>query len=235
MRQIVLDTETTGFDPKQGHRMVEVGCVEMIDRKFTGNNFHVYIDPERYVDDEVIGVHGITNEFLVGKPKFRDVAAEFFEYMQGAELVIHNAAFDVGFIEHEFKLLYGTWGPITEYCQVLDTLMMARKMHPGQKNTLDALCRRYGIDNSHRTLHGALLDSEILADVYLRMTGGQFKMNWQSKATEHASDGQDVGVQRYSGAIDQIPVIKATEDELSSHEERLELVLDKGGACLWRN
>ena len=173
MRQIILDTETTGIDPKQGHRIIEIGCVELLDRKLTHKHYHQYIQPEREVEEEAIGVHGITNEFLADKPKFAQVVDAFMQFVQGAELVIHNAPFDVGFINHELSLLKdNVWGKIEDHCKITDTLKMARKTYPGQRNSLDALCKRLGVDNSGRELHGALLDSEILADVYLMMTGG---------------------------------------------------------------
>ena len=230
-RQIVLDTETTGLSPQEGHRIIEIGCVELINRRLTGNNFHVYLQPDRLIDAEAIAVHGITNEYLLDKPRFREVAQEFYQYIQGAELVIHNAAFDVGFINHEFNLLTPPLGKVDSICGVLDTLMLARQRHPGQKNNLDALCRRYDINNSHRTLHGALLDAEILADVYLAMTGGQVSLNL---ATEESSGQQatEVGQLKRTGAL---PVIFAGDDELAAHEERLDLVQKKGGSCLWRN
>ncbi|MDX3772748.1 DNA polymerase III subunit epsilon [Chromatiaceae bacterium AAb-1] len=231
-RQIILDTETTGINPKEGHRIIEIGCVELINRRFTGNNFHVYINPERAIDAEAIAVHGITNERLAHEPKFRDIAQGFFDYIRGAELVIHNAAFDIGFIDHEFSLLRPNLPPVKEYCTWLDTLMMARELHPGQKNNLDALCRRYDINNSHRTLHGALLDAEILADVYLRMTGGQVSLNLAAE-----SDGNNGG---QNGQFNikrngRLKVVTASAQELSAHEERLDLVMKKGGSCLWRN
>lgn len=230
-RQIVLDTETTGIDPKQGHRIIEIGCVELVNRRLTGNNFHVYIDPERDIEDEAIFVHGITRDFLAGKPKFRDVAAEFLDYIKGGELVIHNAAFDVGFMDHEFALLRQNYPKTHDVCQVLDTLAMARDLHPGQKNNLDALCRRYDIDNSKRTLHGALLDSEILADVYLGMTGGQVSLNLANK--EGQSGDNSKGIRRLSSDRPRLNVIFADNDEQSAHIERLNLVNDKGGHCLW--
>lgn len=177
MRQIVLDTETTGLNPNKGDRIVEVGCVELVDRKLTGRHFHYYINPERDIPDEVVAVHGIDNEKVKDAPRFRDIAGEFWDYVQGAELVIHNSAFDMGFLQMEFNRLvdegFTQYGQLVDVCGVLDTLKLARDKHPGAKASLDALCKRYGIDNSHRTLHGALLDSEILADVYLLMTGGQ--------------------------------------------------------------
>ena len=230
-RQLILDTETTGINPKDGHRIIEIGCVELINRRFTGNNFHVYINPERIIDAEAVAVHGITNERLAHEPRFRDIAKSFYDYIQGAELVIHNAAFDVGFINHEFALLHPQLPPVGDYCAILDTLLMAREMHPGQKNNLDALCRRYDINNSHRTLHGALLDAEILADVYLLMTGGQVSLNLANEQDGTDGDGGPVAIQR-SGRL---KVLQATAEELAAHENRLDLVQKKGGSCLWRN
>ncbi|HJS14777.1 MULTISPECIES: DNA polymerase III subunit epsilon [Rheinheimera] len=231
-RQIVLDTETTGLSPQEGHRIIEIGCVELINRRLTGNNFHVYLQPDRLIDQEAIAVHGITNEFLIGKPRFAEVAQQFCQYIAGAELVIHNAAFDVGFINHEFNLLRPALAPVTDICGVLDTLKMAREAHPGQKNNLDALCRRYDINNSHRTLHGALLDAEILADVYLAMTGGQVSLNLAND--EQAAAQQNVVVGQLK-RTSRLPVVFASEAELQSHEQRLDLVQKKGGSCLWRN
>lgn len=232
MRQIVLDTETTGIDPKEGHRIIEIGCVEVIGRKLTGNHFHVYINPQREIEQEAIEVHGITNEFLADKPLFADVAHDFIEFIRGAQLVIHNAPFDVGFMDHEFAMHAGSRGTVTsEICSVLDSLVLARQMHPGQKNNLDALCRRYGIDNSHRELHGALLDAEILADVYLLMTGGQTKLNL---AGNSANDGDEMAVRRIARNGNKLKVIKASADELVQHEARLDIVEKAGGQCLWR-
>lgn len=230
-RQIILDTETTGINPKEGHRIIEIGCVELINRRFTGNNFHVYINPEREIEAEAIAVHGITNERLAAEPKFRDIAQAFFNYIQGAELVIHNAAFDVGFIDHEFAMLRPALPPVAQYCAVLDTLKLARELHPGQKNNLDALCKRYDINNSHRTLHGALLDAEILADVYLLMTGGQVSLNLAAEDATQAQDNELLQPIQRSGRL---PVIRANTAELAAHESRLDLVQKKGGACLWR-
>ena len=181
MRQIVLDTETTGLEPADGHRIIEIGCVELLDRRLTGNTYHQYLQPDREIDAGAVEVHGITNEVLADKPRFADVAAEFLDFIRGAELVIHNAPFDVGFIDHEFALLADPPGPVAQHCMVLDTLVLARHMHPGQRNSLDALCKRYDIDNSQRDLHGALLDAEILADVYLAMTGGQVSLSLDSQ------------------------------------------------------
>ncbi|OFC72628.1 DNA polymerase III subunit epsilon [Alteromonas confluentis] len=232
MRQIVLDTETTGIEPKEGHRIIEIGCVEVINRKLTGNHFHVYINPQRIVEQEAIEVHGITNEFLADKPLFADVAQDFIDFIRGGQLVIHNAAFDVGFMDHEFAMNPATRSVKTaEICTVLDSLLLARKMHPGQKNNLDALCRRYGIDNSHRELHGALLDAEILADVYLLMTGGQTKLNL---AGQNSGSGDDGAIRRVQRNGNKLKVISASADELEQHEARLDIVQKSGGKCLWR-
>jgi DNA polymerase-3 subunit epsilon len=234
MRQIVLDTETTGIDPRQGHRIIEIGCVELVNRRLTGNTFHVYVNPERLVEQEAIEVHGITNEYLTDKPIFRNIAQEFIDFIKGAQLVIHNAPFDVGFMDHEFARLRGLAENKTDnMCTVLDTLDLARQIHPGQKNNLDALCRRYGIDNSHREKHGALLDAEILADVYLMMTGGQTDLNLSGQAS---GDGgiQVETIRRVSAQRKPLKVVQATADELEQHESRLDLVAEKGGTCLWR-
>ncbi|MCG8427597.1 MAG: DNA polymerase III subunit epsilon [Chromatiales bacterium] len=234
MRQIVLDTETTGLEPKQGHRIIEIGCVEMVERRLTGNNFHQYLQPDRQIDQAAIEVHGITNEFLADKPRFGDVVEDFMNYLKGAELIIHNAPFDVGFIEHELNMLNQGWAALDQYCEVIDTLVMAKKLHPGQRNSLDALCRRYDIDNSHRELHGALLDAEILADVYLMMTGGQATLLLDSEVTN--SDGGDTGgIQRLSADRPALTVVRGSDEELALHEERLKAV-DKasGDNCVWR-
>ncbi|MFT4649988.1 MAG: DNA polymerase-3 subunit epsilon [Flavobacteriales bacterium] len=173
MRQVVLDTETTGLETSQGHRIIEIGCVELIDRRITDHHWHFYVNPDREIDAGAFGVHGISSDFLQDKPRFADIAQDFLEYIKGAELIIHNASFDVGFLDNELAKLDGENTSINSICSVRDTLALARQMHPGQKNNLDALCRRYFIDNSQRSLHGALLDARILADVYLAMTGGQ--------------------------------------------------------------
>lgn len=235
MRQIVLDTETTGIDPKQGHRIIEIGCVEMVGRKLTNNHFHVYINPDREVEAEAFAVHGISDEFLADKPRFHEIAPAFLEFIRGAELVIHNAPFDVGFIDHEFGLL-GNMPKVADICSVFDTLAFARKKHPGQKNNLDALCKRYGIDNSHRELHGALLDSEILADVYLLMTGGQTSLGLSSEDQGGDQvDGVDAGaIRRLSAERAKGVVLKATEAEQKAHEERLDLIAKSAGKVLWR-
>ncbi|MDH2436452.1 DNA polymerase III subunit epsilon [Pokkaliibacter sp. MBI-7] len=217
MRQIILDTETTGIDPLQGHRLVEIGCVELVDRKHTNRHFHVYINPEREVDPEAVAVHGITDEFLIDKPKFAAVVDDFLAFVTGAELIIHNAPFDVGFLNHELKMYNPALQRIDEICTITDTLAMARKMYPGQKNNLDALCRRLGVDNSGRTLHGALLDSEILADVYLLMTGGQTSLMLAGEG-----EGEDdAGIIRRVVRKAAIPVLQPTEAEMASHRQFL--------------
>ncbi|MBL4606659.1 MAG: DNA polymerase III subunit epsilon [Pseudomonadales bacterium] len=231
LRQVVLDTETTGIDPLQGHRIIEIGCVELENRRFTGNTYHEYINPEREIEAEAISVHGITNESLEGKPLFADVASGFIEFIRGAELIIHNAPFDVGFLNNEFALMKSGLGVIADYSGVLDTLAMARKRHPGQRNSLDALCKRYGVDNSKRELHGALLDAEILADVYLLMTGGQLALS----LGDDQQDGE-VGQQRIRRLSSERPalkVIKASDVELKSHQQKLEEIQKISDGCLW--
>lgn len=233
MRQIVLDTETTGLEPSQGHNVIEIGCVEMIKRRLTGNNYHQYIKPDRESDEDAIRIHGITNEFLADKPKFSQITAEFIEYVRGAELIIHNAPFDVGFLNAELKR-NGCPERIEDICTVVDSLQLARRKHPGQKNNLDALCRRYGIDNSHRELHGALLDSEILADVYLMITGGQTNLILAEEEDEGGNDGM-IEVKKLSSTVDNLVVITASEAELAEHQAFVRL-LDKksGGESLYR-
>ena len=238
MRQIVLDTETTGLEPKQGHRIIEIGCVEMIDRKFTGNHYHQYINPQRAVDDGAIEVHGISNEFLADKPLFIDVVDDFLQYIKGAELIIHNAPFDVGFINHELLLAEkessASYERVADMCTVLDTLLMARKLHPGQKNNLDALCRRYGTDNSHRELHGALLDAEILADVYLLMTGGQASLSLSNDPASAGNTSINTGIRRLKADREPLAIISATEDELLAHNERLDTIAQSSD-LVWRS
>ena len=230
MRQIVLDTETTGIDPAEGHRIIEIGCVELMERQLTGRNYHVYINPDREVEAEAITVHGITNEFLADKPRFAEIADEFFEFIKGAELVIHNAAFDVGFMDSEFARVKPV-RKTADHCSIVDSLAIARARHPGQKNNLDALCKRYGVDNSNRDLHGALLDAEILADVYLLMTGGQTKLKLASSS---GSDADSTAIRRVKRSANKLKVIKATADEITQHEARLDIVEKAGGKCLWR-
>ncbi|CAM3643082.1 DNA polymerase III subunit epsilon [Parendozoicomonas haliclonae] len=234
-RIIVLDTETTGLEPSLGHRVIEIGCVELVNRRLTGNHYHVYINPEREVEASAIEVHGITNEFLVDKPVFSQIAEEFLAFVKGAELVIHNAPFDVGFINHEFNLLARSPGAIEDYCRITDSLMLARKKHPGQRNSLDALCKRYGVDNSSRTLHGALLDSEILADVYLLMTGGQTSFSLAGQGGEDGDSDEQGGIRRLSGDRPPLKIIQASSEELALHREKLDVVEKAAGSCLWRS
>ncbi len=234
MRQIILDTETTGIEPKAGHRIIEIGCVEMINRRLTGNNYHQYIQPEREVPQEAIDIHGITNEFLTDKPLYAAISDDFFQFIKGAELIIHNAPFDIGFINHEFKQLDSRFTDIRDHCSVIDTLAMARKKHPGQRNSLDALCKRYFIDNSKRELHGALLDSEILADVFLAMTGGQSNLSLDSQSDGSKESLASTDIQRLSADRAPLKVINASEEELVAHNEQLALIDKKcGGDALW--
>lgn len=229
MRYVVLDTETTGMPVTDGHRIIEIGCVELQGRKYTGRTFHKYIQPDREIDAGAIAVHGITNDSLEGKPRFADIADEFFEFIQGAELVIHNAPFDIGFINNEFALTGNKQrADASNYCTVLDTLVMARELHPGQRNTLDALCSRYHIDNSGRVLHGALLDAEILADVFLAMTGGQTDL---SLSGENATANGVSAIQRLqqSGTT---PVIMPDADELEAHRQTLQRLEKASGKNL---
>jgi DNA polymerase-3 subunit epsilon len=228
MRQIVLDTETTGINPKLGNRVIEIGCVELENRMLTGNNFHVYINPERDSEEGALNVHGLTTEFLRDKPKFREIVEQLRTYIQGAEVIIHNAPFDLGFLNHEFKLLN-----LPDFSShiggVIDTLVQAKELHPGKRNSLDALCDRYGVSNSHRKLHGALLDAELLADVYLSMTRGQNSL------------GMDVEEEVVAGAellapvpLAEIIFVPASAEELAAHEATL-AGLDKAvkGQCIW--
>ncbi|MEW5771217.1 MAG: DNA polymerase III subunit epsilon [Pseudomonadota bacterium] len=216
MRQVVLDTETTGLDPSLGHRVIEIGAVEVVNRSVTGATFHVYLNPEREIDAGAVAVHGITSEFLADKPRFASVAADFLDFVRDAELVIHNAPFDVGFLNAELKRLDD--GPLGRYCGVLDTLRLAREMHPGQKNNLDALCKRYQIDNSGRNFHGALLDAQLLAEVYLAMTRGQETLGID------VADHQEAGLQQAAAPIRRgaLKVLRATDAELAEHAAYLE-------------
>ncbi|MDH3715247.1 MAG: DNA polymerase III subunit epsilon [Gammaproteobacteria bacterium] len=229
MRQIVLDTETTGLEIVQGHRVIELGCVELVNRRLSGGHFHYYLNPDRDIDAGALEVHGITAEFLLDKPRFEDIAAEFLEFISDAELIIHNAEFDVGFLTRELQLADAGYGPLEDYCEkVLDTLAMARKLHPGQRNSLDALCKRYQIDNAHRELHGALLDAEILADVYLAMTGGQTNL-----LLEAALPPRDIERAARSERVP-LPVILPDAEELALHEEWLRYIDEQAqGGCVW--
>ncbi len=227
MRQIILDTETTGLDPNQGHRIIEVAAVEMVNRRLTGNHLHRYVNPDRDIDAGAMQVHGITPEFLQDKPRFTDIAREFVDFIQGAELIIHNAPFDVGFLNMELRLL--GMQPLNTWCDgVIDTLAMAKSLHPGQRNNLDALCKRYGVDNAARTLHGALVDCELLAAVYLALTRGQESLS--------------IGLEARSAQADQAaarmrpkPVLQpASSDDLEAHAALLEAIAKESkGVCLW--
>ncbi len=234
MRQIVLDTETTGLEPKQGHQVIEIGCVELENRRLTGRHYHQYIKPDRDIDAGAIEVHGITNDFLADKPSFAAVVDEFLAFVEGAELVIHNAPFDINFIDTELSRLSPSRPSILEICTVVDTLVMAREKHPGAKNNLDALCKRYDVDNSQRDLHGALLDAEILADVYLMMTGGQTALLLGGSGDSEENEGGVTGIRRLASNRPKLQVIKASDDELAAHAKKLQ-ELDKrsGGNCLW--
>jgi len=231
MRYVVLDTETTGMPVTDGHRIIEIGCVELEGRQPTGRHYHVYIQPDRKIDEGAIAVHGITDDYLKDKPRFKDIADEFFEFVRGAELVIHNAAFDIGFINNEYALLgQSDRTDLSAHCGVLDTLMLARQRHPGQRNNLDALCKRYGVDNSGRDLHGALLDAEILAEVYLAMTGGQTNLSL-------SGDGGDEGngfvsasaVRRISADRAALAILAPTPEELDAHQQFLARIKKASG------
>lgn len=229
MRQIIMDTETTGLDPKSGDKIIEIGAVEMIKRKTTQQNYHQYIQPEREVPEDAIAVHGITNEFLVDKPVFEEIIDDFMTFVQGAELIIHNAPFDVGFINYELSQLKNNkWGKLEDHCTITDSLKMARKAYPGQRNTLDALCKRLGIDNSNRTLHGALLDSEILADVYLAMTGGQTDLMLHEEfENTQSNEGVKLDINR-----PRLKVLRASDEELNRHQQKLDAISKKFGEPL---
>jgi DNA polymerase-3 subunit epsilon len=230
MRQIVLDTETTGLNPRTGDRVIEIGCVELKNRMLTGNNFHRYINPERDSEEGALAVHGITTEFLRDKPKFAEIVAELRDYIQGAEVIIHNAPFDLGFLNHEFKLL-GLPSFSEHLSGVIDTLVNAKEMRPGKRNSLDALCDHYGVSNSHRKLHGALLDAELLADVYLSMTRGQ-----NSLSMDLDDEVVEGGALLEAVALAEVIVLAASSDELAEHESLLS-GLDKAvkGQCVWRS
>ena len=231
-RIVVLDTETTGLNPQEGHRIIEIGCVEMVKRRLTGKRFHVYINPDRIIDEGAIAVHGITNQFLDDKPHFEQIVDDFIAFIKDAELVIHNAPFDVGFINNELSRLNNKSGTVGDLCEVFDTLAYARKKHPGQRNSLDALCKRYGIDNSHRDLHGALLDAEILADVFLLMTGGQSSLLDEGQSVIGAVS-VNTDVKRVSADRPALKIISCNEEELTAHQQRLEAIEKAGGACIW--
>lgn len=234
MRQIVLDTETTGLETSQGHRIIEIGCVELFNRRLTGRHYHQYIKPEREIDAGAQAVHGISNEMLADKPVFARIADEFLQFIGNDELIIHNAAFDIGFINYEFNLLRPDFGNLGDRCHVIDTLLMARAKHPGQKNNLDALCKRYGVDNSQRELHGALLDAEILADVYLLMTGGQTALSLGGNQSKDQDGGDQNQVRRLAPGRKTLPVINASEEELEQHRQKLSVIAKASGDnCVW--
>lgn len=227
MRQVVLDTETTGLNPNEGHRVIEIGCVEIIDRRVTGKHFHTYLNPERMIERAAFEVHGLSDSFLADKPLFSQIQEQFLEFVKEAELIIHNAPFDVGFLEAELRRIKIKPGKMQHYCQIVDTLVLARKLHPGQKNSLDALCKRYRIDNSHRELHGALLDAQILANVYLVMTGGQsslFDENEWAVQQEVIQEVAAVSHQRQT-----LPVISPNEDEQLAHRDYLKRLKESSG------
>jgi len=231
MRQIILDTETTGLEPELGHRIIEVGCIEVVNRRRTGRVFHRYLCPDREIDPGALQVHGITAEFLRDQPRFADVAVEWLEFVRDAELVIHNAPFDVAFLDAELARLPEPPGRVGDFCQVLDTLTLARQLHPGQRNGLDALCKRYSVDNSQRDLHGALLDADLLLEVYLAMTGGQGALTLEDAGDVTAN----VATRRAARPLGRLVVLRAGDTELAAHERRL-AAIDKasGGRTVWR-
>jgi DNA polymerase III subunit epsilon len=229
-RLVVLDTETTGLEPKEGHRIIEIGCVELIDRRLTGNRYHQYIQPDRDIDEGAIEVHGISNEFLADKPRFAEIYQDFLAFVKDSQLVIHNAAFDVGFINHEFSQLKPAPKSLETYCEIIDSLALARRLHPGQKNNLDALCTRYHVDNTHRELHGALLDAEILAQVYLAMTGGQVSLSLAGDESDSLS-----GEERIRKITSSRPagiVVRADADELLAHQDQLAFIEKSAGKLM---
>lgn len=233
MRQIVLDTETTGLELAEGHRIIEIGCVELVDRRLTHNNFHQYLQPDREINQGAVQVHGITDEFLRDKPRFADIAEDFIDYVLDAELIIHNAPFDVGFLNHELGLWREDAEPIDKLRRITDTLVMARSLHPGQRNSLDALCKRYEVDNSQRDLHGALLDAEILADLYLAMSGGQVSLAFGAQDGS-GMGGIGAGPHRLTAPWPSLVVVRADAGELSAHQARLAAInAASGGECLW--
>lgn len=236
MRQVVLDTETTGLEVSQGHRIIEIGCVELVNRKLTGNTFHQYVNPQREIDQGAIEVHGITNDFLAGKPTFEVIAASFVEFVRGAELIIHNAPFDLGFLDGELQRVPGTVSAVEEICTVIDTLVMARTKHPGQRNSLDALCQRYEVDNSQRDLHGALLDAEILADVYLAMTGGQTALQLTESGNDSTGQVLAEKIVRLPAGRKKLLIVEATAEERIAHENLQEAIAAvSGGRVVWRD
>lgn len=233
LRQVFLDTETTGLEIREGNRIIEIGCVEMIDRKLTDNNYHQYIKPDRESEEGALKVHGITTEFLSDKPKFNEIADDFLAYIKGAELIIHNAPFDVAFLNHELSLLGGKNITLEGFCTITDSLVLARQMHPGQRNSLDALCKRYSILNDHRQLHGALLDSEILADVYLAMTGGQRALLLGDEDSEGAGNISPAVYNQLSSGREKLLVINASQSEISAHQEYMSEIDSASAGKYW--
>jgi len=234
MRQIVLDTETTGLDPAAGHRIIEIGCVELVERRPTRSTFHRYLNPERDVESGAEAVHGLSNAFLRDKPRFAEVATVLLDYLRGAELIIHNAAFDLGFLNHELAQWQADAPRIEDLCGVIDTLLLARALHPGQRNSLDALCKRYLVDYSRRDLHGALLDAEILADVYLAMTGGQVSLHLGGDNGPQPGQALVAEVRRIPRERPPLPVVRASAVEQAAHEARLAAIrAASGGLCVW--
>lgn len=235
MRQIVLDTETTGLESQQGHRVIEIGCVELLNRRPTGRHFHYYLQPDRDIDEGAAKVHGITADFLADKPRFIDVADEFLDFIKGGELVIHNAPFDLGFLDAELSLLERGDPPLKDICSVMDSLVLARQMHPGQRNSLDALCKRYNVSNDHRELHGALLDAQLLAEVYLAMTGGQTSLlpDESAELSRELSPRIETVMKRHLDERQPLRVIRASASECLRHEALLDAV-SADQTCLWR-
>ena len=233
MRQIVLDTETTGLATSQGHRIIEIGCLELVNRRLTGREYHRFLNPERAIDEGAERVHGISNADLEGQPRFADIADELLEFLRNSELVIHNAEFDVGFLEYELTLMNHARPVITEYATVLDTLQLARKLHPGQRNNLDALCKRYAVDASGREVHGALIDAELLARVYLAMTGGQTALSLDEEVADVVRNvGATAKLDRHAGPA--LKIVTANAQETAAHDALLDKMQD-AGACIWRN
>jgi DNA polymerase-3 subunit epsilon len=233
MRQIVLDTETTGLATSQGHRIIEIGCIEIVNRRFTGREYHSFLNPEREIDEGAEAVHGMSLADLENQPRFSDIAEEFLEFIQAAELVIHNAEFDVGFLEHELKLMKHPQSQISDHAIVLDTLRFARKLHPGQRNSLDALCKRYNVDASRRNVHGALIDAELLARVYLAMTGGQAALSLDQAVTEIAPASIRLEGDTPKAKLN-LRVVKANEEENAAHQALLNK-MKASGECVWRD
>ncbi len=225
MRQIILDTETTGLEPGKGHRIIEIGCLEVKDRRRTKRHLHYYINPEREIADEAIEIHGITNQQLAGEPVFEDIADPFLEFIRDGELIIHNAPFDVAFINAELARLGAQWGKLEDYCRILDTLELARELHPGQRNSLDALCQRYQVDNSNRELHGALLDAELLLDVYLAMTGGQSSLLLDEE--QERATGTSLPQPQVTRRQTPLQVLQPTPEELAAHQRMMERLVRK--------